>query len=65
MLGFVDMDTHNHFQGVPYLWVPLVKAVNQLNGFGLTLMYTNQTSGQHYDRTFQVYWDMQMTGNFA
>eukprot|EP00667_Euglena_gracilis_P014057 EG_transcript_14541 len=45
-------------------WVPLVKAVNQLNGFGLTLMYTNQTSGQHYDRTFQVYWDMQMTGNF-
>eukprot|EP00667_Euglena_gracilis_P009581 EG_transcript_9739 len=45
-------------------WVPAVKAPDQLNGYGLSFIYTNETSGTNYDRTFQVYWDLQMTGEY-
>eukprot|EP00667_Euglena_gracilis_P005501 EG_transcript_5535 len=45
-------------------WVPNIKATDQLNAYGLTFMYTNQTTGAVFDRTFWVYWDLLMSGRY-
>eukprot|EP00667_Euglena_gracilis_P001642 EG_transcript_1642 len=45
-------------------WAPSVRANNSLNGYGLTFMYVNETTGDHFDRTFWVYWDLMTTGRF-
>eukprot|EP00667_Euglena_gracilis_P012497 EG_transcript_12838 len=45
-------------------WVPSVKANNSLNGYGLTFTYTNETTGNTFDRTFWVYWDLMTTGTY-
>eukprot|EP00667_Euglena_gracilis_P003051 EG_transcript_3058 len=46
-------------------WVPSVRANNSLNGYGITCMYVNETTGDHYDRTFWVYWDLLTTGEYV
>eukprot|EP00667_Euglena_gracilis_P023738 EG_transcript_26949 len=46
-------------------WVPDEKAPNSLNGVGVTLMYTNKTTGYMFDRTFWVYWDLYKSGQYA
>eukprot|EP00667_Euglena_gracilis_P002641 EG_transcript_2645 len=45
-------------------WLPSVKAVDQLNGYGLVFLYTNKTTGVIYDRSFVVYWDYHMNGQY-
>eukprot|EP00667_Euglena_gracilis_P016561 EG_transcript_17337 len=43
-------------------WAPVLAAPNQLNGFGMSFIYTNQTTGQIYDRSLQAYWTGQKSG---
>eukprot|EP00667_Euglena_gracilis_P001750 EG_transcript_1748 len=46
-------------------WVPDEKAPNSLNGVGVSLLYTNKTTGRIFDRTFWVYWDLYKSGQYA
>eukprot|EP00667_Euglena_gracilis_P004647 EG_transcript_4669 len=45
-------------------WVPDEKAPNSLNGVGVSLLYTNKTTGRIFDRTFWVYWDLYKSGEY-
>eukprot|EP00667_Euglena_gracilis_P004900 EG_transcript_4930 len=46
-------------------WVPAIKAPDQLNGFGLSFVYPNETAGAIDYRSVQVYWDLLRTGEYA
>eukprot|EP00667_Euglena_gracilis_P000936 EG_transcript_936 len=47
------------------IWAPAIKANHSLNGYGLTLMYTNETTGALFDRTIWAFWEMLRTGELA
>eukprot|EP00667_Euglena_gracilis_P011866 EG_transcript_12151 len=45
-------------------YVPALAAPKQLNGFGVAFIYTNETTGRHYDRSLEMFWSLQMTGEY-
>lgn len=50
---------------LPSWRVPAIKAPDQLNGFGLSFVYPNETAGAIDYRSVQVYWDLLRTGEYA
>eukprot|EP00667_Euglena_gracilis_P018255 EG_transcript_19362 len=52
-------------QSVFDIWVPWVKAPNQVNGVGITLMFKDEVSGELVDRSFWAYWEQQKSGILA
>eukprot|EP00667_Euglena_gracilis_P003042 EG_transcript_3048 len=45
-------------------WVPALAAPKQLNGFGMTFVYPNHSSGRLFDRSLQAYWDKRRSGAY-
>lgn len=41
-----------------------MKAPDQLSGHGISFVYTDPTTGEVYDRTLQVYWDLRTSGKY-